>query len=127
MATTMHCAPKRWEASRTNSGVSTAAVLIDALSAPAFKSRRMSSTVRMPPPTVTGMKQRSAVRATTSRMMGRSSCGRRDVEEAELVGALGVVAGRHLDRVAGVGQVQELDALHYAARLHVEAGDDSAR
>jgi len=41
---------------------------------PALSSARTSSTVRTPPPTVSGMKTRSAVRATTSRMIGRSSC-----------------------------------------------------
>ena len=39
----------------------------------AFKSARMSSRSRMPPPTVTGMKQTSAVRRTTSQMMARPS------------------------------------------------------
>ena len=34
-----------------------------------------------------------------------------DVEEDELVGALGVVAGGQLDRVAGVAQPDEVDAL----------------
>ena len=43
-----------------------AAVLIDTLSAPASSSRRMSSTARTPPPTVSGMKHCSAVRRTTS-------------------------------------------------------------
>ena len=46
------------------------------LSAPARSMSRMSSTVRMPPPTVRGMKQRSAVRLTTSTMV------RAAVEEA---------------------------------------------
>ena len=44
----------------------TAAVLIETLSAPASSSLRMSSTVRTPPPTVSGMKHCSAVRRTTS-------------------------------------------------------------
>jgi hypothetical protein len=39
----------------------------------ASSSLRMSSTVRTPPPTVTGMKQCSAVRATTSKMVSRFS------------------------------------------------------
>ena len=51
---------------RTNSGRATAAVLIETLSAPASSSLRMSSTVRTPPPTVSGMKHCSAVRPTTS-------------------------------------------------------------
>jgi len=51
----------------------TAAVLIDTLSAPASSSLRMSSTVRTPPPTVSGMKHCSAVRATTSNSVSRLS------------------------------------------------------
>jgi len=74
MATTMHWLPKRSAASATNAGRSTAAVLIETLSAPAWSKARTSPTTRTPPPTVSGMKTRSAVRATTSRMIGRSSC-----------------------------------------------------
>ena len=48
-----------------------------------------------------------------------------DVEEDELVGALGVVAAGQLDRVAGVAQVGEVDALDHAAGVDVEAGDDA--
>ena len=48
-----------------------------------------------------------------------------DVEEAELVGAGGVIGARRLDRVAGVGQVDEAHALDDAAVLDVEAGDDA--
>ena len=50
---------------------------------------------------------------------------RRDVEEGQLVGALLVVALRDLDRVAGVAQADEVDALDDAAVLDVEAGDDA--
>ena len=56
-----------------NAGRSTALVLMDTLSAPAFRRARMSSTVRMPPPTVSGMNATAAVLATTSRMIGRCS------------------------------------------------------
>src|SRR6202035_1940398 len=35
-----------------------------------------------------------------------------------------LVAPRHLDRVAGVAQVQEVDALDDSAALHVQTGDD---
>ncbi|MCY1559416.1 hypothetical protein D9M68_964560 [compost metagenome] len=55
------------------SGSFTAAELIATLSAPASRSLRMSSMERTPPPTVTGMKQCSAVRATTSKMVSRPS------------------------------------------------------
>ncbi len=50
---------------------------------------------------------------------------RADVEEGELVGALGVVAPRHLDGVAGIAQVDEVHALDHAARGDVETGDDA--
>ena len=53
-----------------------------------------------------------------------AAVGRRgDVEEHQLVGAFGVVAGGQLDRVAGVAQADEVHALHDAALGHVEAGD----
>ena len=51
----------------------TAAELIETLSHPALRSSRMSSSVLMPPPTVSGIKITSEVRCTTSRMMSRSS------------------------------------------------------
>jgi hypothetical protein len=47
----------------------------------------------------------------------------RDVEEHELVGALGVVALGQLDRIAGVADVDEVRALDDAARVDVEARD----
>ena len=53
-------------ASFTKARRSTAAVLIDTLSAPHVNNFRISSTERTPPPTVSGMKQASAVRVTTS-------------------------------------------------------------
>ena len=46
---------------------------IASVSAPDDSSARMSSIVRTPPPTVSGMKHASAVRRTTSRMMPRFS------------------------------------------------------
>ena len=48
-----------------------------------------------------------------------------DVEEDQLVGALGVVGQRGLDRIAGVAQVEELHALDHAAVLDVQARDDA--
>ena len=48
-----------------------------------------------------------------------------DVQEDQLVGALGVVDGRLLHRVAGVAQLHEVDALDDAAVLDVETGDDA--
>jgi hypothetical protein len=48
-----------------------------------------------------------------------------DVEEAEFVGAGGVIGTSGLDRIAGVDQVDEVDALDDAAVLDVQAGDDA--
>src|SRR6266404_5438109 len=73
IATTMHCSPNFSAASLTNSRRLTAAELIETLSAPERNNVRISSTVRTPPPTVSGMKQASAVRRTTSSMVPRFS------------------------------------------------------
>src|SRR3954447_17660365 len=73
IATTMHCSPNFSAASLTNSRRLTAALLMETLSAPDRSSVRMSSMVRTPPPTVSGMKQASAVRRTTSSMVPRFS------------------------------------------------------
>jgi hypothetical protein len=54
-------------------GLSTAAVFIDTLSAPALSRRRTSSTLRTPPPTVSGMKTCAAQASTMCRMMSRWS------------------------------------------------------
>ena len=48
-----------------------------------------------------------------------------DVEEDELVGALGVVALGELDRVAGVAQSDEVGSLDDPPGLDVEAGDQA--
>ena len=48
-----------------------------------------------------------------------------DVEEAQFVGAGLVVGDGAFDRIAGVAQVDEIDALDDAAVLDVEAGDDA--
>ena len=69
----MHCAPKAAEPSAMMSGRASAAELRLILSAPARSSVRMSSVVRTPPPTVSGMKQQSAVRSITSRIELRPS------------------------------------------------------
>ena len=50
---------------------------------------------------------------------------RRDVEEAQLVRARRIVGARGLHRIAGIAQVDEVDALDDAAVLHVEAGNDA--
>jgi len=48
-----------------------------------------------------------------------------NVEEGDLVGTLLVVAARDLDRIAGIAQLDEIDALDHAPGLHVQAGNDA--
>ncbi len=48
-----------------------------------------------------------------------------DVEEGELVGAGGIIGDRRLHRIAGIAQVDEVDALDDPAVLHIQAGDDA--
>ena len=50
-----------------------------------------------------------------------------DVEEGQLVGALGVVEPGELDGVAGVAELLEVHALDDAAAVDVEARDDPDR
>ena len=85
----------------------------------------MSSTVRTPPPTVSGMKQASAVRRHDVEQDAAILVARGDVEEAELVGAGRVIGLGGLDRIAGIDEIEELHALDDAAVLDVEAGDDA--
>ena len=84
----------------------------------------MSATVRTPPPTVSGMKARRAVRSTMSRSVPATFGGRRDVQEDEFVGALGRIALGELGRVALIDEVHEARALDDAAVGDVQAGDD---
>ena len=50
---------------------------------------------------------------------------RGDVEEGELVGAGFVIGDRRLDRIAGIAQIDEIDAFDDAAVLDVEARNDA--
>jgi hypothetical protein len=50
---------------------------------------------------------------------------RGDIEEAEFVGARPVINPGLLDRVAGVDQIDEADALDHPPAVHVEAGNDA--
>ncbi len=80
----------------------------------------MSSSVRMPPPTVSGMNTCSAVRRTTSSMMSRPSWLAVMSKKHQLVGTLALVPRGHLDRIAGVAQVDKIRALHHAAAVDVQ-------
>ena len=73
MATTMHWLPKAAAPCLTSFGLLTAAVFTPTLSAPAFNIRRTSSTERIPPPTVSGIKTCSDTRWTTSTIVSLES------------------------------------------------------
>ena len=124
IAHTTHCEPNSPAISPISSGRWTAAVFTLTLSAPARSIRRASSSERIPPPTVNGMNTCSAdpVHHVDRRLTGVAR--RRDVEEHQLVGALGVVAGGQLDRITGVAQVDEVGALDDPPVGDVEAGND---
>ena len=78
------------------------------LSAPARSIVYMSSTDRMPPPTVSGMKHWSAARSITSTIVAAAVRGGGDVEEHHFVRALLVVAQREFDGIADVAQAARL-------------------
>ena len=71
------------------------------------------------------MKQASAVRLHHVEDDAAVLVGRGDVEEAELVRTRRVIGLGDLHRIAGIAQVDEIDALDDAAVLHVEAGDEA--
>ena len=123
IATTTACRPKRDAQREMSVGSVTAAVFSDTLSAPARRTSRISTTLRTPPPTVSGTNARRAVRSTMSRSVPRPSGARRDVEEHELVGPLVRVARGQLGRIALVRQVDEAGALDDPAVRDVEARD----
>ena len=51
--------------------------------------------------------------------------GRGDIEEAELVGPGGIIGLRLFNRVSGVLQIDEIDALDHPAIGDVETGYDA--
>ena len=123
-AATTHWLPKLSARRETSDGSRTAAVFTETLSAPARSAAPASATERMPPPTVNGMKIDSATRADHLERGAALVGAGGDVEEDQLVGAFGVVAGGLLHRIAGVAERLEVHALHHPAAGHVEAGDD---
>ena len=102
------------------------------LSAPGVSIACMSSTVRMPPPTVSGMKHCAGGALDHIDHRGAAVSAGGDVEEYHLVRALVVVTHGELHRVADIAQ----SALFGAAKLHaardlsvvnVQAGNDAFR
>ena len=86
---------------------------------------RASATERMPPPTASGMKTLRAVRATTSAMISRASLEAVMSRNTSSSAPLLVVAVGQFHGIAGIAQVDEVDALDDAAAGDVEAGNDA--
>ena len=121
----MHWLPNFSAASRTNSGRATAAVLIETLSAPA--SSRRADVVDRAHAAADGQRHEALLGGAAHHVVERVALlvAGGDVEEAQLVGALAVIDPRLLDRVAGIDEIDEVDALDDPAVLDVEAGDDA--
>src|SRR5260221_2288135 len=90
------------------------------------------SSAPTPPEAITGMLTASATARVSarskpdlvpSRSMLVGTGG--DVEEGNFIGALVIVFFGDFDRVAGVAQVDEIDALDHAAGVDVQTGDDA--
>ena len=125
IASTTHCAPKTCASSSISSGRAIAAELIETLSAPASSTAWASATCAHA--AADRERHEHVVRGPARQLdHGRALVGgRRDVEEDELVGALGVVVRGELDGVPGVADVDELRALDDATVVDVHAGDDA--
>ncbi len=103
-----------------------AAVLIETLSAPAESSSRMSLDRAHAAPD--RQRDEHLIGRALDDVDHRAAAvgGGGDVEEDELVGAFAVVERGQLDRIAGIAQIDELDAFDDAAAGHVQTGNDSA-
>ena len=108
MATTTHWAPNSAASSATRLGPVDGGGVDDTLSAPARSSRRASSTDA--DATADGERDEHLLGGAPDHVDDRVAGvgGGGDVEEHQLVGALGVVAGGQLDRVAGVAEADEV-------------------
>ena len=95
------------------------------MSAPASIAAAASASVRMPPPTASGMKSSRATARIVSRQRLPLLERRGDVEDDELVDAFDVVAPRQRRRIAGMAETLEVDALDDLAVADVETGDDA--
>ena len=125
MASTTAWDPKRSARRVSSSGSPTAAVFTATLSAPARSSCVRVVHAAHPAPHREGQEHR--VRHPAHHVEGdgpRVGAGR-DVEEDQLVGALGVVAQGALHGIAGVPQGDEAHALDHPAAVHVETGHEA--
>ena len=124
-ASTTHWAPKRALSSSISSGRASAAELTLTLSAPGVENRLR--VLDRADPAADRERDEDVVGGAPRERGDRVAAlvRRGDVEEDELVGALGVVALGELHRVARVADVDEVRALDDAAGVDVQARDDA--
>ena len=123
MFTTMHWLPNRRAAWRTNSGLRQAAELIETLSRPGVQQRpdvvdRADST-----PHGQGHEDHLGRAADHVEHDVAAFVAGRDVEKDQLVGPFLLVPRGHLDRIAGIAEIEEIRSLHHPPAIHVEAGN----
>ena len=123
MFTTMHWLPNRRAAWRTNSGLRQAAELIETLSLPAFE--QGADVVEGADAAADGQRHEHHFGRAADHVEDDVAAlvAGRDVEEDQLVGPFLLVARGHLDRIAGVAEVEEIRSLDDPAPVHVEAGN----
>ena len=121
---TMHCRPNASAPSRMISGLRTAIESTLIFSAPAFSTSNMSSTTRMPPPTVNGTNTWCATRAHGVEIDLALLRARLDVVEDDLVDLVVVELLREVLGRRDVDVVLELLRLRDAPVDDVEARDE---
>ena len=125
MATTMHCAPNFSAAARTRLAILHRRRIDRDLVGAGFE--QSAHVVDAAHAAADGQRHEAALGRAGDHVEDRAALlvAGGDVEEAELVGARLVVSGGGLDRIAGVAQIDEVDALDDAAVFDVEAGYDA--
>ena len=81
--------------------------------------------MRMPPPTVSGMKTFAGGAGDHVDHGVASVTGRGDIEEHQFVGALLVIARGEFHGIAGVAQVDEVHAFDHASAGDIQARDNA--
>ena len=127
MLTTMHWLPNRSAASRTNSGFLTAAELIDTLSQPALS--RCANVVEVADAAPDGQRHEDHLRRALNHVEHDRPLfvAGGDVEKDQFVRPLRLITRRHLDRIAGIAEIEEIDPLDDASSMDVQARDDPFR
>ncbi len=127
MATTTDCDPSFAAIRPMSSGSRNGALLRLTLSAPASSRAAASSYVGNPTADGERHVERGGGTADEVEHRGASVPRGGDVEDDDLVGAVGRVPGGELDRIARVAEIHEARSLHDAAVSNVEAGEQAFR